>query len=136
MDSGCSIPDDKLTRLREVLCEEPRLAAVYAAGDQGAGTCDLAVLFCGTLPWSRRLELELAAAGALELERVELKDLRRMPLVHRFRVLKRDELIYVGQPDELAQFTEDTIARYTAFYPLLEALYWKTEVNPLADDQS
>jgi hypothetical protein len=78
----------------------------------------------------------LAAAGALELERVELKDLRRMPLVHRFRVLKRDELIYVGQPDELAQFTEDTIARYTAFYPLLEALYWKTEVNPLADDQS
>ena len=135
MTSECSIPDDKLARLREVLGEEPRLAAAYAAGEYGADTCDLAVLFSGTLPWSRRLELELAAAGALGLERVELMNLRRMPLVHRFGVLHRNELIYVGQPEELAQFMEDTTARYTAFYPLLEALYWKAEVNPLADEQ-
>lgn len=135
MATGCSIPDDKLVLLREVLSDEPRLAAVYVAGEHGTDTCDLAALLTGTLPWSRRLELELAAAGVLGLERVELADLRRMPLVHRFRVLQRDHLIYVGQPEKLAQFMEDTIARYTAFYPLLEALYWKAEVNPMADDQ-
>ena len=29
---------------------------------------------------------------------------------------------------------EETIARYSAFYPLLEALYWKVETRPLAED--
>jgi hypothetical protein len=35
----------------------------------------------------------------------------------------------------LAVFIEETIARYSAFYPLLEALYWRVETNPLAEDR-
>ena len=73
-------------------------------------------------------------AKAMEQEGVELIDLRRMPLVLRFRVVDEGEPIYVGQPDVLANFIEETIARYSAFYPLLEALYWKVETRPLPED--
>ena len=70
----------------------------------------------------------------LEMEGVELIDLRRMPLIFRFGVVNEGDPIYVGQPDALAQFIEETMARYSAFYPLLEALYWQVETNPLPED--
>jgi hypothetical protein len=134
MKSGCSFPESNLARLRDVGCEESCLAAIYAFGRQRAGDCDLAALFAETPSWSERLDLELAVAKALGLDRVELIDLKRMPLVLRFGVVNQGEPIYVGQPDVLAQFIEETIARYSAFYPLLEALYWKVETRPLPED--
>jgi len=134
MKPGCAFPDDKLARLREVVCTDPCLAALYVFGLQRAGDCDLAALFTEALSWSDRLDLELAVAKCLELDGVELLDLRRMPLVVRFGVVNQGDPIYVGQPDVLAQFIEETIARYSAFYPLLEALYWEVETNPLPED--
>jgi hypothetical protein len=57
-----------------------------------------------------------------------------MPLISRYDVVNRGEPIYVGEPEVLAIFIEETVVRYSAFYPLLEALYWKVETRPLAAD--
>jgi hypothetical protein len=114
--------------------EEPCLAAIYAFGLRPSGGCELAALYSEAPAWANRLDLELAVAKALDLEGAELIDLRRMPLVFRFGVVNQGEPIFVGQPDVLAQFIEETIARYSAFYPLLEALYWETESRPVPED--
>ena len=134
MKPGCEIPESNLAQLREACCADPCLAAIYVFGRQGTSDCDLAALFTELPSWSARLDLELAVAKAMEQEGVELIDLRRMPLVLRFRVVDEGEPIYVGQPDVLANFIEETIARYSAFYPLLEALYWKVETRPVPED--
>ncbi len=134
MATGPCFPESNLARLRTVCQEEPRVAAVYAFDLRRGRDCNLAALFIETPPWPERLELEMAVASALGLEGVELINLRRMPLVSRFDVLNRGEPIYVGQPEMLAMFIEETIVRYSAFYPLLEALYWKVETKPLAED--
>ncbi len=135
MKPGRSFSESQLAHLREVCGREPRLAAIYAFGVRQAGDCDLAALFTETLSWPERLDLELAVARALEMEGVELVNLRRMPLVLRFGVVNEGEPLYVGQPEVLAVFIEETIVRYSAFYPLLEALYWKVETGPLVGDQ-
>jgi hypothetical protein len=77
----------------------------------------------------------MAVAQSLGVEGVELTDLRRMPLVSRFGVVNEGEPVYVGYPDILAEFIEETIARYSAFYPLLEALYWKVETSARPEDK-
>lgn len=134
MKRRCPYSDERLVALREVCRGEPRLAALYAFGLRRKLDCDLAALFTEHLPWSDRLELELAVAEALGLESAELIDLGRMPLVFRFGVVDEGDPVYVGQPDRLAIFIEQTIARYSSFYPLLEALYWKVETGPLSSD--
>jgi hypothetical protein len=135
MKTGPCFPEARLAELEIVCHGEPSLAALYAF-DLGRGSeCNVAAVFTETPPWPERLELELAVAKALGLERVELIDLRRMSLVSRYDVINRGEPIYVGQPEVLAVFIEETIARYSAFYPLLEALYWRVETNPLAEDR-
>jgi hypothetical protein len=136
MSASCSFPKEQLDKLREIGGEEPRLAALYALKVRRAGDCELVALFTEKLDWPDRLELELAVAQALDLEGIELVDLRRMPIVFRHDVINRGEPLYVGQPEELAIFIEQTIARYAAFYPLLEALYWKVETGPLLGDVS
>jgi len=123
-----------LDRLRQACQEESRLVALYAFALRRGRDCDLAALLTESLPWPQRLELEMAVARALALDSVELMDLRRMPLVTRFNVINRGEPIYVGQPEELALFIEETIVRYSSFYPLLEALYWKVETGPLREE--
>jgi hypothetical protein len=123
-----------LTQLRDVCRRDARLVAVYAFDLRRRGDCDLAALFIRTPPWAARLDLELAMAKVLGREGVDLIDLRRMPLVARFDVVNRGEPLYVGHADALAMFIEETIVRYAAFYPLLEALYWKVETAPLAED--
>jgi hypothetical protein len=95
----------------------------------------VAVVFTETPPWSERLDLELAVSDALGLEAVELINLRRMSLISRYDVINRGEPIYVGDPEALAVFIEETIVRYSAFYPLLEALYWRVETKPTAEDR-
>jgi hypothetical protein len=134
MDTGPCFPESKLAKLRVVCEKEPRVAAVYAFDLQRGRECNLAALFTKTPSWPERLELELAVAHALDLEGGELIDLRRMPLVSRYDVINRGDPIYVGQPEKLAVFIEETVVRYSAFYPLLEALYWKVETKPLAED--
>lgn len=134
METGPCFADSALSQLRAVCREETRLAAMYAF-DLGRGKdCSLAALFTGSLTWPERLELELVVAKALDLDRVELIDLRRMPLVSRYSVIHHGEPIYVGHPERLAVFIEETIIRYSSYYPLLEALYWKIETKPLAED--
>ncbi len=135
MKAGCSFSDEKLARLREICHDEPRLVALYAFGLRRKGDCDLAALFAERLSWPERLKLEMTIGEVLDLGGVELVDLRRMPLVFRFGVINEGEPIYVGQPEALAVFIEQTIARYSAFYPLLEALYWRVETKPLAEDR-
>jgi hypothetical protein len=135
MDPGRCFSEANLAQLRDVCCKEPRLVTVYAFDLRQEGDCNLAALFSETPPWPDRLDLEMAVAKALDLEGVELIDLRRMPLVFRFGVVNKGAPIYVGQPEYLAVFIEETIVRYSAFYPLLEALYWKVETKPLAEDR-
>jgi hypothetical protein len=125
-----------LARLRERCLVEPRLAALYAFDPEGTGDCQLAALFTKPLAWRERLDLELAVAEALELEGAELIEMRRMPLLFRFDVLRRGELLFVGNPEALAIFVEETVVRYSAYYPLLEALYWKVQTRPLVEDQA
>lgn len=134
MEPGSCFAKDKLERLREVVSTESRLAAIYVFGLRRSGDCDLAALFIEPLSWPERLDLELAVNRTLGLEGAELVDLRRMPLVFRFGVVEQGEPIYVGRPEVMAEFIEETIARYSAFYPLLEALYWKVETKPLRED--
>jgi hypothetical protein len=124
-----------LARLRRTCRAEPRLVALYAFDPEGTGDCQLTTLFTEPPPWRERLDLELAVAEALEAEGIELTEMRRMPLVSRFDVLKRGDLLFVGNPDALAIFVEETVVRYSAFYPLLEALYWKVHTRPLVEDQ-
>ncbi len=126
--------ESRLSQLREICDQDPRVAALYAFDLQRSGECNVAAVYTETPPWPERLELELAVARALDMERVELIDLRRMPLVSRYDVVNRGEPIYVGEPEVLAIFIEETIVRYSAFYPLLEALYWQVETKPLAAD--
>lgn len=134
MKRACEFSDQDLAQLRKACQAEPRLAALYVFGMQSQGECNVAALFTEILPWSARLELELAVSNALGLEGTELIDLRRMPLVFRFGVIDEGDPVYVGQPDVLAVFIEQTVARYSSFYPLLEALYWKVETGPLSSD--
>jgi hypothetical protein len=134
MGTGPCFPESKLANLRLACEDEPCLAALYAFDLGRGGDCNVAAVFTETPPWSKRLELELAVANALGLEGVELINLRRMPLVSRYDVVNRGEPIYVGEPEVLAVFIEETIVRYSAFYPLLEALYWRVETKPLASD--
>jgi len=126
--------ESKLKQLRDVCDPDQRVAALYAFDLRRSGDCNVAAVFTETPPWPERLELELAVARALTMEGVELIDLRRMPLIFRYDVVNRGEPIYVGDPEVLAVFIEETIVRYSAFYPLLEALYWKVETKPLAAD--
>jgi hypothetical protein len=135
MDPGRCFSENKLAQLREACYREPRLVSVYAFDLRRQGDCNLAALFSETPPWPDRLDLEMAVARALDVEGVELIDLRRMPLVFRFGVVNKGTPIYVGQPETLAVFIEQTVVRYSAFYPLLEALYWKVETKPLAEDR-
>lgn len=134
MGTGPCFPEPKLARLRAVCRDKPSLAALYAFDMGHGGDCNVAAIFTQTPPWSERLDLELSVANALGLDGVELIDLRRMSLVSRYDVVNRGEPIYVGQPEVLAVFIEETIVRYSAFYPLLEALYWRVETKPLAED--
>jgi hypothetical protein len=134
MGTGSCFPETKLNRLRDACQQDLRLAALYAFDLRRSGECNVAAVFSETPPWPERLELELAVGRALDLEGVELIDLRRMPLISRYDVINRGEPIYVGDPEKLAIFIEETIVRYSAFYPLLEALYWRVETKPLASD--
>ena len=134
MGTGSCFPDSMLEVLREQCGQDPRVAALYAFDLRRSGECNIAAVFTDTPPWPERLELELAVARALEMERVELINLRRMPLISRYDVINRGEPIYVGDPEVLSVFIEETIVRYSAFYPLLEALYWRVETKPLAAD--
>ena len=134
METGPCFDDSALAQLRSACRQESRVAAIYAF-DLGRGQdCNLAALFTESLPWPDRLELELAIAKALEVERTELINLRRLPLVSRYSVVNHGEPIYVGHPEILAIFIEETIVRYSSYYPLLEALYWTIETKPLAED--
>jgi hypothetical protein len=126
--------ESKLKRLRDACHQDPRVAALYAFDLRRSGECNVAAVFTETPPWPERLDLELAVARALGMDGVELINLRRMPLISRYDVVNRGEPIYVGEPEVLAVFIEETIVRYSAFYPLLEALYWKVETKPLAAD--
>jgi hypothetical protein len=123
-----------LEELRDKCQQDPRVAALYAFDLRRSGECNVAAVFTETPPWPERIELEVAVARALGLERVELINLRRMPLISRYDVINRGEPIYVGDPEVLSIFIEETIVRYSAFYPLLEALYWRVETKPLAAD--
>ena len=134
MERGPLFSETQLAKLREVCRGEQCVDALYRFKSKGGGDPLLAALFSEKLAWPQRLDLELAVAEALDLEGIELIDLRRMPLVFRYDVLNRGEPIYVGSPEQLAIFIEGTIARYAAFYPLLEALYWKVETAPLSSD--
>ena len=127
--------ESSLDQLREICDHDPRVAALYAFDLQRSGECNVAAVYTETPAWPERLELELAVARALDMERVELIDLGRMPLISRYDVINRGEPIYVGEPETLAIFIEETIVRYSAFYPLLEALYWQVETKPLAADK-
>jgi hypothetical protein len=117
-----------------VCSREPRVAALYVFDLEHGRECNVAVLFTETPSWPKRLELELAIANALGEEGIELIDLRRMPLISRYDVVHRGQSIYVGQPDVLAVFIEETLFHYMAYYPLLEALYWKVETKPLSSE--
>ena len=134
MGTDSCFPEFKLEQLREVCNQEPRIAALYAFDLQRSGECNVAAVFTEIPEWPERLELELSVARVLGMERVEIIDLRRMPLISRYDVVNRGEPIYVGEPEVLAVFIEETIVRYSAFYPLLEALYWRVETRPLAAD--
>lgn len=134
MGTGACFPESGLKKLREVCQQNPRVAALYAFDLRRSGECNVAAVFTETPPWPERLELELAVARALDMDGVELIDLKRMPLISRYDVINRGEPIYVGKPEMLAIFIEETVVRYSAFYPLLEALYWKVETKPLAAD--
>ncbi len=133
MGTGPCFSESKLSRLRAVCQKDPRVAALYAFDLRRRGDCNLAALYTRTPPWPGRLDLELAVAHALELEGVELINLRRMPLVSRYDVINRGEPVYVGNPEMLAVFIEETILHYSAYYPLLEALYWRVETGPLSE---
>ena len=135
MKPGLLLSEECLAQVREVCQSEPSVAALYAFVPNERQEYHLAALFGKAPAWSTRLDLELALAQALGLEGVELIDLKRMPLVFRFNVVDQGNPLYVGRPDLLAVFIEQTIARYAAFYPLLEALYWTVETGPLAEDQ-
>jgi hypothetical protein len=134
MGTGPCFPENQLKQLREVCQRDPRVAALYAFDLRRSGECNVAAVFTETPPWPERLDLELAVAQALDMDGVELINLRRMPLISRYDVINRGEPIYVGDPELLAIFIEETVVRYSAFYPLLEALYWKVETKPLAAD--
>jgi hypothetical protein len=134
MEPGCRFPDSCLARLREVACRSACLAAIYALPLEQTQDCDLVALFAQHAAWPERLDLELGVGEALGVDGLELIDLRRMPLVSRYAVVNQGDLLYVGCPDLLAEFIEQTIARYLAFYPLLEALYWRAETSPAAED--
>jgi hypothetical protein len=135
METSPCFSEAALQRLRTVGGNEPRLAALYAFDVEQRENCSVAVVFTETPPWSDRLNLELAVSDALELEALELINLRRMSLISRYDIINRGEPIYVGDPEALAVFIEETIVRYSAFYPLLEALYWRVETRPTAEDK-
>jgi hypothetical protein len=134
MERGQCFSESQLSQLREVCQQECRLAALYAFDLRRSGDCNLAALWAETPSWPDRLDLELTVANAVGLEGIELINLKRMSLVARFDVVNRGDPIYVGEPEALAVFIEETIVRYSAFYPLLEALYWQVETQPLVED--
>ncbi len=134
MISSCRFSADRLKRLRDVACRSTQLAALYTYGSAHERDCDLAALFASPVDWSERLDLELAVGTALGIEAAELANLKRIPLVMRYAILKEGDLLYVGRPEVLAVFIEQTVARYLSLYSVLEALYWRVETGPLSED--
>jgi hypothetical protein len=134
MKRAGTFSDEQLARVRDVCRSEARIAALYAVPLGEQGDCHLAALYASTPSWPERLDVEMAMARALGLDSTEIIDLRRMSLVFRYNVVRHGTALYVGQPDRLAIFIEQTIARYSAYYPLLEALYWRVETGPLAQE--
>jgi len=134
MKRARTFSDEQLARARDVCRSEARIAALYAVPLGEQGDYHLVALYAATPPWPERLDVEMAMARALELDSTEIIDLRRMSLVFRYNVVRQGTAVYVGQPDRLAIFIEQTIARYSAYYPLLEALYWRVETGPLTND--
>lgn len=135
MTPGSAFPEGYVARLRETCQSDPCVAALYAFDPEGSGDYELAALYTKAPTWPERLDLEMAVAEALGMEGVELVDLRRMPLLFRYDVVSRGDPLFVGNPETLAIFIEQTVARYSAFYPLLEALYWTVQTRPLVEDQ-
>jgi hypothetical protein len=135
MEAELCFSKEQLECLRLAVSDVSGLAAIYLFGLRERGDCGLAALFTADLGWPERLDIELTVAKALDLDAVELVNLRRMPLVARFDIINRGEPLCVCEPESLAIFIEQTIARYSAFYPLLEALYWKVETGPLSEDR-
>jgi hypothetical protein len=131
MKPARTFSDQQLARAREVCSTEARIAALYAVPLGEEGDYHLAALYAGNIPWPQRLDLEVAMARALGMDSTEIIDMRRMSLVFRYNVVRYGTAVYVGEPDRLAIFIEQTVARYSAFYPLLEALYWRVETGPL-----
>ena len=121
MTPGSAFPEGYVARLRETCQSDPCVAALYAFDPEGSGDYELAALYTKIPTWPERLDLEMAVAEALGMEGVELVDLRRMPLLFRYDVVSRGDPLFVGNPETLAIFIEQTVARYSAFYPLLEA---------------
>ncbi len=121
----CTWSPETRRAFQEACQQEERLIGVYLFGTTTDGECDLAAIFTEVLPWAERIDLEVRLARALGRDTVELMDLRHAPLVVRYGVVTRGELVYVGWPDPLAMFIEHVVAHYTSFEPLLQALYWK-----------
>ena len=132
---GSWLSKTELDQLRDVCSQYAWLAAVYAFDVRPGGDNNLALLYSSPPGWSERLDLEFALSEALNREGLELMTMKRLPLVSRFNVITKGSPLYVGRPEVLAAFIEETIARYTAYYPLLEALYWKSETGSVQEDE-
>jgi hypothetical protein len=121
----CTWSEETRRAFQEACRQDERLIAIYLFGSEPDAECDLAALFTEVLPWTERIDLEVSLSQALGRESLELMDLRHAPLVVRYGVVTRGDLVYVRWPDPLATFIEQVVGRYVSFEPLLQALYWK-----------
>jgi uncharacterized protein len=114
--------EQKLTQLKHLFADDPRVLGVFLFGSQADGTAtprsdiDLAVLFDCELSLNEELAFETAVSTVLDTDDVDVVNLNRAKLLFRFRAIS-GKLLYARDMVRVADFVERTLIARRDYAP-------------------
>jgi len=108
---------ERLEGLRPIFESEPRVLAVFLFGSYVNGYAmpwsdiDLAVLYDEEVGWREHLRLDVRVSEALGTEKVDLLNLRSLPLSLQYRAIA-GRIIYERDPAKASDYIARTLVRY------------------------
>lgn len=125
---------ERLKMLRPIFESEPRVLAVFLFGSYVDGYAtpwsdiDLAVLYDDDVDWREHLQLDIRISEALGTDKVDLLDLRSLPLVLQYRAIA-GQVVYERDPARVSDYIQKVIVQYLDFLPDLEAFYREYDLS-------
>ncbi len=123
-----------LEALRPIFEREPRVLAVFLFGSSANGYAtpwsdiDLAVLYDDNVSWREHLQLDIQVSEALGTDKVDLLDMRSLPLPLQHRAIS-GQIIYERNPTRVSDYIQRIIVQYLDFLPDLEAFYREYDLS-------